>query len=248
MNKVQSNDRILSSKDEMKLVGKVILSYLRLPFSPDSIPGSIMEHVLGHVRDAEVLNTYDFVDVIDQNHNIGWQVKSRKATTPVTWKRAKISNRESLILESESSSEGLDNLGAAIMGVCNDHLTDSISKYDLNRVGYIDLVLHSDKIEYIECEIPKKNLKELFKPSDFKWNWSEERKRGKKDQLPALHGFHVDTGERWWSWHGRGENQLHFVGEKHWLSSMEVQKREFALPSESDRISIESLLELLDEI
>lgn len=180
MTKSNSNNKILSTNEEIKLIEKVILGYLRLPFSPNSIPGSIMEHVLGHVRNADVLNTYDFVDVVDRNKNIGWQVKSRKSSTPVTWKRAKITNRESLILDSESSDEGLDKLGAAVMGVCNDHLTESISKYNLTKIGYIDLILHSNKIEYIECEMPQENLRELFKPSDFKWKWSIERKKGKK--------------------------------------------------------------------
>ena len=41
------------------------------------------------LRQGEVLGTYDFVDVIKRGSKCGWQVKSTKESTPVTWKRAK---------------------------------------------------------------------------------------------------------------------------------------------------------------
>lgn len=243
-----NHPRILSTEEERKRIGAILHAYLRLPFSPDSVPGSVMEHVLGHVRGAKVLRTYDFVDVIDKKAKIGWQVKSRKASTPVTWKRAKIENRNNLISASEGSEDterGLEDLGRAIMDVCNKHLVHSLEHYGLERMGYVDLILHKDTVEYVECEIPHNKLTCLFDPADFKWEWSKEKPKGKKEQLSALHGFHVETGERWWSWHGRGENQLHFVGEKHWLSSIRSERNVFPIPSASERISIEILLEVL---
>lgn len=248
MSIIHSDSKVLSTDDEINKIGTVLLTYLRLPFSINSIPGSIVEHVLGYVREAEVLNTYDFVDVIDRSSKIGWQVKSRKVTTPVTWKRAKISNRENLIIESEKSNDGLDELGAAVLGVCNKHVNDSLSLYGLSRIGYVDLILYKNKLQYIECEIPQGKLKELFCPSDFRWEWSKEKAKGKKEQLTALQGFDIKTDKKWWAWHGRGENQLHFVGEKHWLSSMKTQTRELALPEASDKIPIEDLLEVLSDI
>ena len=243
-----SQSRVLSTKDELDRIGAILYAYLRLPFSPDSVPGSIVEHVLGHVRVAEVLKTYDFADVIDRNAGIGWQVKSRKSSTPVTWKRAKIENRNKLISASEGSERGLEDLGRAILDVCNKHLIASLDLYGLHRMGYVDLILHKDEVEYVECEIPQNSLTCLFDPSDFRWEWSKEKPKGRKEQLSALHGFHAETGERWWSWHGRGENQLHFVGERYWLSSIQSERIRFPLPDKSQRISIEKLLELLSKI
>ena len=80
-----------------------------------------MGGVLAHVRGGRVLNTYDFVDVIRTEDGCGWQVKSTKATTPVTWKRAKIPDAVSLIEQSNRSAGGLQALGDAIMEFCNRH-------------------------------------------------------------------------------------------------------------------------------
>lgn len=49
---------IVSSQSQLERMQKVLSNYLRLPFSDQTIPGTIMEHVLAFVRDAEVLNTY----------------------------------------------------------------------------------------------------------------------------------------------------------------------------------------------
>ena len=38
----------------------------------------------------------------------------------------------------------------------------------------------------------------------------------KKEQLPAFHGVSKKTGKKVFAWHGKGENQLHFSGEKNW--------------------------------
>ena len=78
------------------------------------------------MRDAEVLKTYDFVDVVKRDSQIGWQVKSTKATTPVTWKRAKIPNQEELMKNSFDSQEKSQVLGNAIVEFCNEHAEASI--------------------------------------------------------------------------------------------------------------------------
>ena len=81
---------IFSSPAQLAEIGRVLSTYMRLPLSTDTIPGSIMEALLAYVRKGVVLGKYDFVDVIKPETKCGWQVKSTKASTPVTWKRAKI--------------------------------------------------------------------------------------------------------------------------------------------------------------
>jgi hypothetical protein len=75
---------IFSSDEELHLIKETLSKYLRLPFSGETIPGSVMESVLAYIRKAQRLNTYDFVDVIDVTKKCGWQVKSTKSPTPVT--------------------------------------------------------------------------------------------------------------------------------------------------------------------
>lgn len=102
---------IFSTNEQLDLICKILSRYIRLPFSGKTIPGAIMEGVLAHVRDGQVLNTYDFVDVIEPVDRVGWQVKSTKSSTPVTWKRAKIPNAPELIENSRKSLQGLQDLG-----------------------------------------------------------------------------------------------------------------------------------------
>ncbi len=108
------NNGLLSDAGQLSEIAKLLQNYVRLPFSPINVPGAILEGILGHVRRAEVLRTYDFVDVMDRHRRIGWQIKSTLAGTPVTWKRAKIPERDRLIRLSERSPEGLQALGDAI--------------------------------------------------------------------------------------------------------------------------------------
>ena len=41
-----------------------------------SVPGSVLETILAEVRGGDALPTYDFVDVINRDSKVGWQVKS----------------------------------------------------------------------------------------------------------------------------------------------------------------------------
>jgi len=66
-----------------------------------------MEGTLAQVREARVLPTYDFIDVMKDGERVGWQVKSTAASTPVTWKRAKIAERNKLITDSETDKAAL---------------------------------------------------------------------------------------------------------------------------------------------
>ncbi len=112
---------VFSTPEQLTRLADILSKYIRLPFSEDTIPGAVLEGTLAHIRNADVLKTYDFVDVVKLDSRIGWQVKSTKSTTPVTWKRAKIPSQEQLILASRQSEQGLQNLGDAIIEFCNAH-------------------------------------------------------------------------------------------------------------------------------
>ena len=69
------DSEIFSTFEQLSRLADVLSKYIRLPFSTDTIPGAILEGALAYVRQAEVLRTYDFVDVINRESRIGWQVK-----------------------------------------------------------------------------------------------------------------------------------------------------------------------------
>ena len=241
---------IFSSPDEMKRIGHILHLYSSLPFSGDTIPGAVMEAVLANVRGAEVLRTYDFVDVIDRKRGIGWQVKSTKLSTPVTWKRAKIPNADQLINESRLSSQGLQALGDAIIDFCNDHALESIHRYNLSEIGYARLVVFpTGKVTYFERVLCTKEDYRIFKKEDFVWKWSKEKATVKKEQLSALHGVHIKQNAKWWAWHGLGENQLHFSGEDAWWTpSGDEHSISFQFPSANERMSLEDFMGLLEKV
>ena len=202
--------------------------YGRLPFANENIPGAYVEAVIARVRDARVLATYDFVDVIDEKKKIGWQVKSTLSTTPVTWKRAKIPDALLLITASRAEGAGDDEaqaLGNAIIKFCNEHAIESMNKYELDAIGYARVYVKFNEIVYFERELITKTQQQLFNPDDFSWRWSIEKKKGKKEQLSALHGKHKPTDTKWFAWHGLGENQLHFSGEKAWWPGLTAPER-----------------------
>jgi len=209
-----------------------------------------MEAVLAHVRSATTMPTYDFVDVVKHEDRCGWQVKSTKAGTPVTWKRAKIPNATSLIKASKKSAAGLQQLGNAIIEFCNAHAHESLSKYDLDEIGYSRLIIHKDgHVTYFERLLCTRESPRLFNPHDFKWKWSHPKHTIKKEQLPALHGTHKPTGEKWWAWHGLGENQLHFSGEAAWWPQPRSHHVvTFKLPTGDEKISFEMFAELLSHL
>ena len=241
---------VFSSPAQLANIQKILCSYLRLPFSTDSIPGSFMEAVLAHVRDAERLATYDYVDVIHRTERVGWSIKSTKAATPLTWKRAKISNKAELIRVSLTGDRGVQALGDEIIRFCNAHAHASLATYDLQAIGYARLLLYADgQITYFERELCSRRRPDIFNAGDFSWRWSTQKEGGKKEQLPALHGFHKPTGARWWAWHGHGENQLHFTGERAWWPvAGDPHAISFRFPAEADKVSLERLTELLDRL
>jgi hypothetical protein len=219
---------IFSSTRELERIEQILVNYAKLPMATDSIPGAVMEAVLAHVREAKVLHTYDFVDVVDTKNGVGWQIKSTKSSTPVTWKRAKIPNADALI---DASLEG----------------AESVEKYGLSQIGYARLVVDGQVIRYFERELYSKAQPILFLPEDFEWRWSTRKESKKKEQLQALHGIHRKTSKKWWAWHGLGENQLHFSGETTWWPEQDnVNARVFRFPE--TKLSIEEFIELLSSL
>lgn len=205
-----------------------------------------MESIVAEVRNATRLETYDFVDVVRPAEGIGWQVKSTKASTPVTWKRAKLPNQVELIKASQTAT-GAQVLGNSIIEFCNAHARESLKEYGLSEIGYSRLLIRADlSATYFERILVTAKSPELFKASEFSWQWSIQKQSKKKEQLSALHGIHVKTGKKWWAWHGLGENQLHFSGETAWWPTAETNAITFTLPSLVDRMSMQDLIELLD--
>lgn len=237
---------IFSTQDQLITISKILTGYLKLPFSGDSIPGALMESVVSEVREGEVLNTYDFVDILNKKKKVGWQVKSTKASTPVTWKRAKIPNSLRLIKASKKDANGLQELGDAIIKFCNDHALESMNEYNLEEIGYSRLIIHKDgKLTYFEKVLCTKKSPKIFNESDFEWKWSTPKKTKKKEQLSALHGIHKPSKKKWFAWHGLGENQLHFSGEKAWWPTSNANKIEFYFPD--NRLSQAQFMKLLNE-
>ena len=200
----------------------LIQTILRLPFY-ESLPGAAFEEILAHVYGGRRTGTYDFVDVVNDETHAGWQVKSTRHLTPVTWKRAKLPNKNSLIEASRKTPAGAQVLGDAIIDFCNHAAKESIKKYQLKSLKYARLIDYMDgRLTYFERILPISG--ELFEPRDFTWSWSQSR-TARKEQLPAFHGVHVNFDRPWFAWHGLGENQLHFKGERAWWPAEESPNR-----------------------
>jgi hypothetical protein len=214
----------------------------------DAVPGRIVEEVIAYVYDGDVLNTYDYVDVISSD-GIGWQVKSTKADTPLTWKRAKIEGKAQLIEESYKSDNGLRNLGNEIIKFCNDHAVESMEKYSLKEIRYARCILHpGDRIQFFERLVCTKDKPFIFTKDDFEWRWSKQKNTTKKEQLSALHGIHKVSGQKYWAWHGLGENQLHFSGEGNWWSDKNnIFECEIDYPTEKEKISFSDFFDGLSK-
>lgn len=208
---------IYSNKAQLEEIAHYLSAYMKIPFfQDDTIPGKVMEKIISLVRGAKQLGTYDYVDVCIDNE-VGWQVKSTKNSTPVTWKRAKIANAQQLIKESKNSKRGCKKLGDAIIEFCNNHAKESVKRYNLSEIGYSRLIMFPDNVAiYFERLICTASKPEIFNANDFIWHWSVQKKATKKEQLPALHGISKGTGRKVFAWHGKGENQLHFSGEGEW--------------------------------
>jgi hypothetical protein len=241
---------IYSSVDQVSRIASIISSYICLPVSTNVIPGAFLEAVLAHVRTAVRLNTYDYVDVYLPATQVGWSIKSTKSATPVTWKRAKIPNQIELITESRKSKKGQQALGDAIIDFCNAHVRASMIRYNLIEIGYARLIVFPNGlVRYFERKLCDQHNPDIFDAADFEWRWSSPKQAKKKEQLSALHGRRWDNGVKWWAWHGLGENQLHFNGEKSWWPPPDDSHAiSFNMPSEDRKLSFDRLVDILDNL
>lgn len=234
-----ANHPVFSSRSQLLSICTTLRNYSFLPFASSGIPGAIMEAVLAHVRGASVRQTYEFIDVLDSINRIAWQVKSTKFDTPLTWKRAKITDSSTLITQSENDPHKQQLLGDMIIDFCNGNIMESMENHNLDAIGYSRLIIHKDGlVEYFERLLCTSAMPYVFDKRQFVWEWGFEYPEGKKERLRSLQGRDITTGDKWWSWHGRGENQLHFNGERFWWPSNggHGQSVRFRRPSFTERM------------
>jgi hypothetical protein len=239
---------MFSTPKQLAEIAAALRCYMRLPLSPKTIPGAYLEALIGHAHKGEVLDTYDFVDVLHRERRVGWQVKSTKEGTPVTWKRAKIPNKDALVAASKENAEGLQALGDAIIAFCNKHVQESFENYDLDTIGFSRVILHADnRVTYFERVLCTRKAPLLFDPSEFTWRWTPQKKTTGKEQKPALHGILRTSRRKWFAAHILGENQLHFAGESDWWPKPgSPHAITFNLPLPSERLSLAELITLLE--
>lgn len=239
---------MFSTPEQLSKIGLILSRYIRLPVSTDTIPGAFMEAVLAHVRDGRVLPTYDYIDVHQPKERVGWSIKSTRSVTPVTWKRAKIANKEAMIQASFKSDAGVQALGNEIIEFCNAHARASLRAYDLDEIGYARLIVFpAGEIRYFERQLCSRSQPDIFDTSDFEWRWSTQKITSGKEQLRSLHGIHKPTKKKWWAWHGLGENQLHFSGERCWWPPAgDPHAITFRFPTEAEKISFDRLVDMLE--
>lgn len=250
---------VYSTREQLKTIATYLSAYMRIPyFQDDTIPGKVMEKIVSLVHSAEQLTTYDYVDVCRRN-DVGWQVKSTKASTPLTWKRAKIPSSDEMIRASERNADARQKLGDAIIDFCNNHARESLQIYNLREIGYSRLIMHDDGTAvYFERLISTRDSPCIFDKKSYEWHWSVPKNGLKKEQLQALHGTDIITKRKAFAWHGRGENQLHFSGEMDWWPEVErpstagqinfsedCHAMAFMLPS--DKVSWNDLVKFLDK-
>src|SRR5439155_25663986 len=116
----------------------------------------------------------------------------------------------------------------------------------LRAIGYARVVVTQDEIVYFERELVSEQQPQLFRPEDFRWTWSVQKQAVKKEQLSAFHGVNVAEGQKWFAWHGLGENQLHFSGERNWWPAQDDPHGvTFPFPTRKDKIDLDQFMELL---
>ena len=170
---------VFSTPEQLANMRDTLSNFVRMPFSQGNIPGALVESVFAHVRGASVLNTYDFIDVVNTESRCGWHVKSTKASTPVTWKRAKIENSAQLIEQSTKSEEDMQALGDAIINFCNERALASMEKHALNEIGYSRLIVHKNgRVTYFERLLCSKDKPLLFEPQILCGSGRNQRKLG----------------------------------------------------------------------
>ena len=254
-----------STPEQLERIKQTLCSYHMLPFSGTRIPGDVLEGVLAHVRGGDLLGKYDFVDVLQRSEGVGWQVKSTRHRSPLTWMRADFRRRSELVAEADAErDEGrkrelVQALGDSVIEYANASIRDSFTKYGLQQVMFCHLVLMPEnRAMYYEKLLAVEGEEELFRATDFMLSWREPRPGranrnadpddpGAAEQLPSLRGRHVPTDQDWFAWYGRKGGQLHFLLEEKiwWPPESGAHRIDFDLPAE--RFKMDEAMDMLDE-
>lgn len=233
---------------DLSAIATALAKIYRLPFATESIPGGFAEAIVAEHYGGKVLSSRDFVDVVCESTGVGWQVKSTKASTTVTWKRAKIEGSADLIQESDDKGGAhTQDLGRLVIEACNSHAVNSLEKYDLNEIRYARIISCTGRFTYLERELIDRQNPTLFNSNDFEWEWSEVKRRSEREQLRALHGKHRTYDEKWFAWHGRGENQLHFFGDRWWWPNSDPNAQCVTLPRPGTSKTWNDLIQSLED-
>lgn len=89
----------------------------------------------------------------------------------------------------------------------------------------------------------------LFNSEHYTWEWSQPKQTKGKEQLSAFTAKHKETGVKHFAWHGLGENQLHFSGEKTWwLPQEDAHRIDFYVPDEASKVDFETIAEWLSQL
>lgn len=275
----------LSSSGQLDELQSLIKTYWLLPeiFRSPHISGSFMERALAHARGGEALATYDFIDVLCDDKTIGFQVKATKDTTVVTWMRAKIPNKQSLVTASQVSdsqlrADSLQKLGDTIIDFVNKKIEKSFRKYKKVHSIHYARVRHisTGRVEYVEAPLCNRSSMILFDKDDFSWEWRKNKdleakiakansidplikndieapnpSEASQEVISSLQGIYNPTGEVWWAWHGKSDNQLHFPGEAEWLSlhfaaiGLDMKSHSFSLDLPIESIGPDEMIGLL---
>ena len=241
------NDSVILKAD-LSAIATELAKIYRLPFATESIPGGFAEAAVADHYGGKVLGSHDFVDVVCESTGIGWQVKSTKASTTVTWKRAKIEGSADMIRKSDDKGGvHTQRLGRRVIEACNSHAKDSLNEYDLRQIRYARIISCPGRFTYLERVLIDEHNPTLFDPNEFKWKWSEVKHSTAKEQLQALHGDHRKYNKKWFAWHGRGENQLHFFGDRWWWPNSDPNAQCITLPKYGTSKTWNELLAWLGE-
>lgn len=202
----------------LKIVG-FLTTYTRIPFiEENAIPGNIMENAVSIARNGTQLPCYGFIDVI--NDNIGWQVKSSRKKSPLTWGQVKAPSN---LLQSKDAIA----LGNHLINSINESSIAAMEKFNLETIGYARLIVYpNNHAVYFEKELSNRTNPIIFNPKTYLWSWSNCTRKSNKETKPSLVGINTITGMREFSWHCLSGSQLHFDAEYQWWPKIKIPKSE----------------------
>lgn len=172
----------ISSVEKREKLLKIIEVSQLLPyiFRSSSISGSLVERSLAHVLGGTAPTSKNFVDVLSSDGKIGYQVKSTNSSSILTWMRARLDEKNELIINSRKkdkteAEKGLHDLGREIINKANAKIEDSFNAYPkLELLVYSRFIYEMQQYAlYFEAPIMAKGDSSVFNPDNFKWFWEE---------------------------------------------------------------------------